>query len=85
MLGAPRNLSFRVEADNRQADLMVSRKENPFLTCIVCAFNEGAAIGVSLNSLINQSFTDFEVLIIDDGAMRRPDPPLRNSKTQGSR
>jgi glycosyltransferase involved in cell wall biosynthesis len=47
---------------------MVSRKENPFLTCIVCAFNEGAALGVSLHSLVNQSFTDFEVLIIDDGA-----------------
>lgn len=40
----------------------------PFLSCIVTAFNEGEAARVSLESVINQDFEDFEAIIVLDGA-----------------
>jgi hypothetical protein len=40
----------------------------PLITCIVCAFNEGDGVQVSLESISRQSFPDFEVIVVDDGA-----------------
>lgn len=40
----------------------------PFFSCIVTAFNEGPTAVVALNSLLAQTFTDFEVLVVHDGA-----------------
>jgi glycosyltransferase involved in cell wall biosynthesis len=40
----------------------------PFITCIVTAFNEGALAAVSIRSLLAQSFADFEIIVVDDGA-----------------
>jgi glycosyltransferase involved in cell wall biosynthesis len=39
----------------------------PFFSCIVTAFNEGETARVSLESLLAQSFTDFEVIVVHDG------------------
>lgn len=41
---------------------------DPFISCIVTAFNEGPLAHVSIDSLLSQSFTDFELLVVDDGA-----------------
>lgn len=40
----------------------------PALSCITTMFNEGALIRCSLDSMLAQSFTDFEILLVDDGA-----------------
>jgi len=38
------------------------------LTCITTTFNEGEALFTSVNSILNQTYTDFEYLIVDDGS-----------------
>ena len=48
--------------------MTLSRSASPRLSCIVTAFNEGALAAVSLDSLLAQSFGDFEILLVDDGA-----------------
>lgn len=40
----------------------------PFLSCIVTAYAEGPLAAMAIESLLAQSFTDFELLIVDDGA-----------------
>ena len=39
----------------------------PFFSCIITAFNEGETARVALQSLLSQSFSDFEVLVVHDG------------------
>ena len=49
--------------------MMTSKIENaPKISCIVTVHNEGKLAAVSLRSLMAQSFTDFEILVVDDGA-----------------
>lgn len=38
------------------------------LTCITTTFNEGDALFTSVNSVLNQTYRDFEYLIVDDGS-----------------
>lgn len=40
----------------------------PSFSVIIPVFNGDKVIGNCLNSIVNQSFTDFEVIIIDDGS-----------------
>lgn len=40
----------------------------PRLSCIVTAFNEGGLAALSIESLLAQSFGNFEILVVDDGA-----------------
>ena len=49
--------------------MMTSKIENaPKISCIVTVHNEGKLAAVSLRSLMALSFTDFEMLVVDDGA-----------------
>ncbi len=47
------------------------RAGRPLFSCIVTASDEGAAVRLGLASLAAQSFTDFEVIVVDDGATPR--------------
>lgn len=40
----------------------------PRLTCISTTYNDGAALLGSVRSILNQSFTDFQYIIVDDGS-----------------
>ncbi len=40
----------------------------PLLSCITTSFNEGALLMTSIRSLLAQSFEDFELIVVDDGA-----------------
>ncbi len=40
----------------------------PFFSVIVAAYNKADVIGSTLDSLLEQSFTDFEIIVIDDGS-----------------
>jgi len=44
------------------------RLNNPKLTVLMPAYNAGKYIGEAIASVLNQSFTDFELLIINDGS-----------------
>lgn len=41
----------------------------PLLTCITTTFNDGPALKTSVTSVLNQSFTDFQYIIVDDGSL----------------
>lgn len=40
----------------------------PRLTCITTTFNEGPALLTSVSSVLAQSFTDFQYILLDDGS-----------------
>lgn len=39
-----------------------------YLSILVCVYNEHDKIGRCLESILNQSFTDFEVIVVNDGS-----------------
>ena len=45
-------------------------KEN-FLSIIIPAYNHERYVGAAVESVLNQSFTNFELLVIDDGSTDR--------------
>jgi glycosyltransferase involved in cell wall biosynthesis len=40
----------------------------PFFSIIIPTFNSKSSLEIALNSVLNQTFQDFEILIIDDGS-----------------
>ncbi len=44
------------------------RKDNPLVSVIMPAYNSEKYISVAIESILNQSFKDFEFIIIDDGS-----------------
>lgn len=42
---------------------------SPFFSIIIPTYNRASVIGKTIQSIINQKFIDFEVLIIDDGSV----------------
>ncbi len=40
----------------------------PYLSCVMTAFNEGGVARTSIESLLAQTFEDFEIIVVDDGA-----------------
>ena len=43
----------------------------PLLSVVVPAFNAEAYLGETLDSLLTQSFADFELIVMDDGSADR--------------
>ena len=43
----------------------------PEITVVIPAFNAGRTIGAALQSVFAQTFTDYEVIVVDDGFDRR--------------
>jgi len=41
---------------------------NPIISVILPVYNAENTVGVAMRSIINQTFTDFELLVIDDGS-----------------
>src|SRR5688572_20249153 len=41
--------------------------DNPFFSVIVPTYNREALIKATLNSVLAQSFIDFEIIVVDDG------------------
>lgn len=46
----------------------MATQPTPYISCIITAFNEGRLAQVSIDSMLAQSFKDFELLVVDDGA-----------------
>ena len=45
-----------------------SSTNHPFFSVIIPAYNAGSFIEFTLQSVYNQSFTNFEIIIINDGS-----------------
>lgn len=43
-------------------------KDKPLISCIVPAYNVGSYLERCINSLINQTYTNFEIIIVNDGS-----------------
>lgn len=42
--------------------------DNPYLSVVIPAFNEGTLLAQSLHSLVNQTFKDFELIVVDNNS-----------------
>lgn len=51
--------------------IMINEKEKCFFSIIICAYNEENHLAKSLNSILKQTFRNFEVIIVDDGSTDR--------------
>ena len=46
-------------------------KDDCFFTIIICAYNEEKHLSKSVDSILKQTFENFEVIIVDDGSTDR--------------
>lgn len=42
--------------------------ESPYISVLLCVYNGGVDLKHAIESILNQTFTDFELIIIDDGS-----------------
>lgn len=59
---------FPISGTELSASKIVSYLKNPFFSIIIPAYNVGDCLRETVDSLKNQSFTDFECIIVDDGS-----------------
>ena len=52
----------------------------PKISCITTTYNEADTLLVSVNSVLNQSFSDFEYIIVDDGSAEETRDVLHSIK-----
>lgn len=51
-----------------QAPEVPARRDPPRVTVIVPTFNSASYLPAAIDSILGQSFTDFEILVVDDGS-----------------
>ena len=47
---------------------MAKAKKNPKVSVILTSYNHAAYLAAAIDSVLNQTFADFELLIVDDGS-----------------
>ena len=58
---------------------VVSAESNgkaPLFSVVIPLYNRASSIGKTLNSVLTQSFHDFEIVIVDDGSTDNPEPVI---------
>lgn len=56
---------------NYQTNKTNSKQTEYFFSVVICTYNRELLLPRALNSLIEQKFTDFEVIVVDDGSNDR--------------
>ena len=51
--------------------------QNPIVSVIIPTFNRAEVVGRAVNSVLNQTFKDFECIVVDDGSTDETDSVLR--------
>lgn len=47
---------------------MVKTKDDPTVSIIIPTYNRARLIGRSIKSVLNQTYQDFEIIVVDDGS-----------------
>ena len=51
---------------------MNNKREKIFFSIIICCYNSEKYIAETLDSIINQSYKNWEIIIIDDRCLQKP-------------
>ena len=43
-------------------------KKRPFISIVIPLYNKGKSITTTLQSVINQTYADYEIIVVDDGS-----------------
>ena len=70
MRNFPNILSIQINSANR-LDIDIFDMEKPFVSVLIPAYNCASFIVQTLQSVLNQDYTNFEILICDDGSIDR--------------
>jgi len=68
LICSPRFWKLRLTPEIHSSVALTVRKTMPKITIIIPAYNSAAFIGEALRSVFNQTYTDFEVVIVNDGS-----------------
>lgn len=59
--------------------------DKPFISVVIPLYNKEKSIAQSLQSVLNQSYTDFEIVVVDDGSTDKSVEIIQKvSRMQGS-
>lgn len=62
------NFDFKLEPGKTMDNHYKYKKENPVISIITCIYNGGEFFLQTINSILNQTYPYYELLIIDDGS-----------------
>ena len=46
---------------------MTKIKDNPTVSVIIPTYNRASLVGRTIQSMLNQTYQDFEIIVVDDG------------------
>ena len=61
---------------------MIQEIDKPFVSVIVTTYNRQNLIGETLESILNQTYTNFELIIVDDGSTDTTEEIIKNYKDE---
>ncbi len=62
-----------------------SHSSTPLVSVVMCVYNDERYLGKSIESILKQTFTDFELIIVDDGSTDKTAAILDSIKQKDSR
>ena len=58
-------------------------KNSPFFSVMICCYNSEKFINETINSIIDQTFTDWEIVLINDGSKDRTEKIVKEFINKG--
>jgi len=59
---------YVLEADKMEHTMKGEHSNNPRVTVIIPCYNDGKYIDDAINSILNQTYHDFQIIVVDDGS-----------------
>jgi glycosyltransferase involved in cell wall biosynthesis len=58
-------------------EVEVNKKNNPKISVIIPLFNQKKYVGYAIDSVLNQTYSDIEIIVVNDGSTDNPFPELK--------